>query len=373
VSGVRSVLLAASFPPAIGGVETLLYQTNRRLAEPPLVIAPTPAAVPDVRVLAVRTNLRARLTYRPLWAAHPSLYFLQAFLAPALRASRTSHACVIQAGHVYFAPLAWLLANRLGLPFVVYAYGQEVWRSGRAVGRGRLDDCLRGTALRSADRVLVPGGFTAGLLAEWSVRPECIVSVPYGAEPRPSTAPPGGATLLTVARLVPRKGIDTVIGAMRRLPPRVEYRVVGSGPDQQRLRNLALAMGVAQRVSFLGRLDETALADEYRRSTIFVLPARRTSDGNLEGYGLVYFEAAAWGRPVIAGRSGGEVDAVVDGRTGVLVKGDSVEQVAQAVASLLNDPRQLQSLGAAGRQRVEASHNWACAARVVDSTLAQIA
>jgi phosphatidylinositol alpha-1,6-mannosyltransferase len=105
---------------------------------------------------------------------------------------------------------------------------------------------------------------------------------------------------------------------------------------------------------------------------VFVLPARRTSDGDLEGYGLVYFEAAAWGRPVIAGRSGGEVDAVVDGRTGVLVNGSSVDQVATAVASLLDDRPRLQALGAAGRQRVEISHNWACAARVVDATLAQL-
>jgi phosphatidyl-myo-inositol dimannoside synthase len=370
---VRSLLLAASFPPALGGVETLLYQTNRRLTEPPIVIAPAPADAPDLCVQPVRLGPAARLTYRPLWAAHPSLHFLRAFLAPALRTIHMPHPRVIQAGHVYFAPLAWLLARRLDLPFVVYAYGQEVWHGGRAMGQRAMDARLRGTALRSADRVLVPGSFTARLLSDWNVRPERIVPVPYGAEPRALAPPPSGSTLLTVGRLVPRKGIDTVIGAIRQLPPTVTYRVVGSGPDQQRLRNLALATGVAERVTFLGRLDETALAEEYRRSTTFVLPARRTPEGDLEGYGLVYFEAAAWGRPVIAGRSGGEVDAVMDGRTGVLVDGESVEDLARAVASLLNDPLRLQSLGTTGRQRVETSHNWACAARVVDATLAEVA
>ena len=136
---------------------------------------------------------------------------------------------------------------------------------------------------------------------------------------------------------------------------------------------MATVEGVADRVHFLGRLDDRALEDEYRRCAIFVLPARRTSLGDLEGYGLVYFEAAAWGRPVIAGRSGGEVDAVVDGQTGVLVDGESVDQVARAVTSLLTDPRRLELLGEQGRQRVEASHNWARAARVVDATLAQLA
>ena len=136
---------------------------------------------------------------------------------------------------------------------------------------------------------------------------------------------------------------------------------------------MATVEGVVDSVHFLGRLDDRALADEYRRCAIFVLPARRTSLGDVEGYGLVYFEAAAWGRPVIAGRSGGEVDAVVDGQTGVLVDGESVDQVARAVTSLLTDPRRLELLGEQGRQRVEASHNWARAARVVDATLAQLA
>jgi phosphatidylinositol alpha-1,6-mannosyltransferase len=369
---VRSLLLAASFPPALGGVETLLYQTNRRLADPPLVVAPAPAYASDLSVHAVTTGLGARLTYRPLWAAHPSLHFLRAFLAPTLAAMKHWRPRVIQAGHVYFAPLAWLLARRLGLPFVVYAYGQEVWRAGRTMGLPPLDDRLRGAALRAADRVLVPGPFTAGLLTDWEVRPDQIVEAPYGAEPRPATAPPRGMTLLSVARLVPRKGIDTVIGALHRLPPEVEYRIVGSGPDGRRLRRLAAATGVGSRVHFLGRLPEPALAHEYECCTVFVLPARRTADGDLEGYGLVYFEAAAWGRPAIAGRSGGEIDAVVDGRTGILVDSASVEEVARAIATLLSDAGRLAVLGAAARQRVETTHNWACAARAVDATLARL-
>jgi phosphatidyl-myo-inositol dimannoside synthase len=389
---VRSLLLAASFPPALGGVETLLYQTNRLLQVPPLVLAPAPAAAHDVAVRAVRLNLAARAAYRPLWALHPSLHYAQAFWAPALRAAAGWRPQVIQAGHIYLAPLAWLLGRRLGLPFVVYAYGQEVWRAGRAMGLKSLDSLLRGRALQSASTVLVPGGFTAGLLADWQVPRQRIVAVPYGAEPRPgvieaqreallgrgaaegplASATPSGRTLLTVARLIPRKGIDTVIRAMPGLAADVEYRVVGSGPDEARLRRLAREAGVDERVHFLGRLDERALADEYRRCTVFVLPARRTLGGDLEGYGLVYFEAAAWGRPVIAGRSGGEVDAVVDGQTGVLVNGDSTEQVAETIASLLADPRRLQALGAAGRERVETTHNWSRAAAVVDQTLARL-
>src|SRR5205085_11372228 len=127
------------------------------------------------------------------------------------------------------------------------------------------------------------------------------------------------------------------------------YRLMGRGPIEPRLRRLAAAFGVAARVVCAGRLDDARLADEYRRCAIFVLPARRTHAGALEGYGLVYFEAAAWGRPVIAGRSGGEIDAVIDGCTGLLVDGTSPNAVASAINALLADPQRLVALGDAGR------------------------
>jgi len=369
---VRSLLLAASFRPATGGVETLLYETSRRLAEPPLIVAPVPAAASDLTVWPITTPLIAKLAYRPLWRLHPSLHYLQTFLGPTLRAARVWRPEVIQAGHVYLAPLARLLARRLERPYLVYAYGQEVSRGGLTMGLASLDALLRGSPLRAADRVPVPGSFTAGLLRDWQVPCERIVQVPYGAEPHPTAPPPIGATLLTVGRLVPRKGVDVVIRALRRLPTHVAYRVVGSGPDLARLQTLASTEGVADRVTFVGRVEPGQLDEEYRRCAVYVQPSRRTANGELEGFGLVYFEAAAWGRPVIAGRSGGEVDVVVDGVTGLLVDGTSVDAVADAIDALLSDPPRMRRLGEAGRQRVETTHNWNHAAAVVDATLAAV-
>lgn len=365
---VRSLLLASSFRPALGGVETLLYETNRRLREPPLVLAPEPASARDMAVQSVKTDIPSRALYRPAWWLHPSLHYLQRFLGPGLRAMRGWRPDVIQVGHLYLGPLARLMSRRFGVPYVIYTYGQEVWRAGQPMGVAALDWRLRGGALRGAERVLVPGSFTAGLAREWQVPTQRLLEVPYGAEPRPYAPLPKGSTLLSVSRLVPRKGIDTTIRALRCLPPGVAYRVVGSGPDLDRLRGLAREVGVADRVTFLGRLEEDALEREYQRCTIFVQPARRTG-AELEGYGLVYFEAAAWGRPVIAGRSGGEIDAVVDGVTGLVVDGTSVEAVGSAIRSLLGDWERSQAMGAAGRRRVETTHNWTRAADVLDAAL----
>ncbi len=114
--------------------------------------------------------------------------------------------------------------------------------------------------------------------------------------------------------------------------------MVGGGPDAARLQALARRLGVADRVRFLGRIDDAALEAELAGCRLFVQPSRRTADGELEGLGLVYFEAAARGRAVVAGRSGGEADAVVDGVTGRLVDGASACAVAQVVGELLGDP-----------------------------------
>jgi phosphatidylinositol alpha-1,6-mannosyltransferase len=372
----RSLLLTTSFPPRTGGLETLLYQTNRRLHDPPLVLAPPPAGVSDMQVRVVPTGPLGRMAYRGVWRVHPSLHYLTTFWRAALATVREWRPEVIQVGHVALAPLGWLLARRARRRWLVYAYGQEVLRP--AVPGGGLprwvDGRLRGGALRAADAVVVLGRFGAGLVEAWGVNPERIASdIPFGAEPRPSVGPPVGTGLLSVGRLVPRKGIDTVLRALVGLPEWVTYRVVGTGPDEPRLRRLAHDLGVEQRVTFLGRLPEADLAEEYQRCALFVLPARRTAEGELEGLGLVFFEAAAWGRAVVAGRSGGERDAVVDGETGVLVDGESVDEVTHAIHSLLDDPHELRRLGDNARERVETRHNWHTAAARLDHLLQRLA
>lgn len=376
---VRSLLLATSFPPARGGTETLLYQTARRLSARPLVIAPARASAPDLRVTGVRTTPRGlvgRVGYQAAWRVHPSLFYLRAFWQAAFDAARAHRPVVVMSGHVYLAPLARVLASALGKPWVQFAYGQEVWKQGRPMGLTLADALLRGGSLRSADRLIGIGRFSASLLAEWGVTRERVVCPPFGADLQPYTEPAGGARLLTVCRLVPRKGVDRVIEALPQVlahEPDTRYDIVGSGPDEPRLRTLADRVGVANRVSFLGRVSDQALGEAYRRCVLFVLPSRRTPDGELEGLGLVYFEAAAHGRPSLGGRSGGEGDAIVDGVTGHLVDGTSSTAVAEALVRTLRDRAMLAAMGRAAWQRVRDTHNWDNAAREVDRVLHQLA
>ena len=368
---MRSVLLATSFPPAIGGMETLLYQTSRHLVEPPLVLAPTPAAAADLPVVQVGMPLVQRLAYRPLWMAHPSLHYLARFWLP----SRPQHQALATAGDS-------------GRPRVPRAAGAAAGETSAAVRTWCTRTARRYGAMAAAWALL---GWTPNCAARRCATPTACCR-PATSRARCSTTGTCRPSASCVCRTAHRrdrfwsrrpgrpccrwvdssraKGIDTVIRALSRLDATVEYRVVGQRPGRGAFATPGGGRKAsAERVHFLGRLDDAALADEYRRCAAFVQPSRRTDDGQLEGYGLVYFEAAAWGRPVVAGRSGGEVDAVVDGRTGLIVDGQSVDTVADAIRALLADPDRLQTLGAAGRRRVETSHNWANAAAVVDRSL----
>jgi D-inositol-3-phosphate glycosyltransferase len=170
--------------------------------------------------------------------------------------------------------------------------------------------------------------------------------------------------ILTVSRLVPRKGIDTVVRALGRLAGHagpVPELVVAGGPtaatldddaEVARLRAIAAAEGVADRVHFVGRVSPAEMPGLLRSADIVAcLPA-------YEPFGLVPLEAMACGRPVVAARVGGLVDTVVDGHTGLHVPPGDADAAARAIGSLLADPARAARLGRAGRARAEARYGW---------------
>jgi phosphatidylinositol alpha-1,6-mannosyltransferase len=166
----------------------------------------------------------------------------------------------------------------------------------------------------------------------------------------------------TLSRLEPRKGVDTVLAVLPRLRerfPHIVYLVGGDGDDQKRLRRLASDYGVEGQVEFLGRLpDGRAKAALFERSDVFAMPVRRVG-ASVEGFGIVYAEAAWRGVPSLAGAEGGASDAVLDGKTGLVRRGDDVEAVLEALTSLLADDALRARLGEAARQRAREELAWA--------------
>jgi phosphatidylinositol alpha-1,6-mannosyltransferase len=177
--------------------------------------------------------------------------------------------------------------------------------------------------------------------------------------------------LVCVSRLVPRKGQDMLIRALpeiRRRVPGAALLIVGGGPYLTALRRLARQLGVADHVVFTGEIAWAELPAHYAAGDVYAMPCRTRRGGlDVEGLGMVYLEASATGRPVIAGDSGGAPDAVREGETGFVVNGRDVAAIADRAAVLLADPSLAQRMGAAGRSWVETEWAWdTLAARMAD-------
>lgn len=175
-----------------------------------------------------------------------------------------------------------------------------------------------------------------------------------------------GLVLLTVARLVRRKGIDLVlrcIPELLRKYPGLHYIVAGDGPENDALQHLACTLAIAEHVHFLGHIDEKTKWALYEMCDLFVMPNRTLEGYDWEGFGIVFLEAALCGKAVVGGKNGGVPEAVEDGVTGLLVQPEDLEALGAAIGSLLDNDQMRQRMGASALQRARAQFDWSVAAR----------
>jgi phosphatidylinositol alpha-1,6-mannosyltransferase len=162
--------------------------------------------------------------------------------------------------------------------------------------------------------------------------------------------------LLTVGRLIERKGHATVIKALSSILqrfPATRYVIVGAGPEEYKLKKMVQQAGLRDYVLFTGEVDNKELACWYEICDIFVMPHRDLpSVGDTEGCPTVFLEAGAHGKPVIGGRDGGVTDAILHDRTGFIIDGTDASKLEESVCHLLNNPELAAKMGAAGRAYV---------------------
>ncbi|MDG4666441.1 glycosyltransferase family 4 protein [Mycobacterium sp. 236(2023)] len=168
--------------------------------------------------------------------------------------------------------------------------------------------------------------------------------------------------VVCLSRLVPRKGQDMLIRALpaiRQRVPGAALVIVGGGPYRTSLHRLAHNFGVAEHVVFTDGVPGDELPAHHAMADVFAMPCRTRGSGlDVEGLGIVYLEASSTGVPVVAGRSGGAPETVVDGETGHVVDGEDVGAIAAAVGDLLADPAHAAAMGAAGRQWAVGNWQW---------------
>jgi phosphatidyl-myo-inositol dimannoside synthase len=279
------------------------------------------------------------------------------FAVAAMKAARRK-AKLVLAAHPNLAPIVRsmnLLAPRM--KSVICTHGVEVWEP---LSR------MRRRALQRATIVLAPSRATAdsvvslqGVAREkvrvlhWALDPDFEARPAANSSSRLPAEFPQGRVILTVGRWLANeryKGMDTLIQAMPRLLlrwPDAALVVVGSGDDKEWLINLARDSGVQRHIHFLSDLTSSELSACYAAAELFALPSRG------EGFGFVYLEAMARGKPVIGGAHGGAPEIIQDGLTGYLVQHGDTVQLATSIDALLSNPEAARQMGARGRERVE--------------------
>ena len=362
----RHLLVTNDFPPKVGGIQNYLWDLWSRLDPASFVVLTASSddqaaafdaaqAVRDVRIERVPGSI---------------LFF------PTPQAQRAVEECVRAHGIdlVLLDPALplGLLGPRLSIPYGVILHGAEVTVPGRLPGaRATLARVLRGASI-----VVSAGGYPAaeGRRVAPNLRTP-FVEIPPGVDTaalaplnaaarrnaRARLGLPAAAPLLaSVSRLVPRKGMDVLIEAANRLAPSFPDLVVaiaGDGRERHRLERLA-AGGLAD-VRVLGRVSDDDRAALLGAADLFVMACRNRWWGlEQEGFGIVFLEAAAVGVPQVAGDSGGAPEAVLEGETGYVVPGDSVERTAARCVELLKDPTKAKAMGERGRAWVEEKWQW---------------
>lgn len=276
----------------------------------------------------------------------------------------------------YVAKWAW---ERSDLPYGMIVHGGDLLTLRAKSERSQLKRQIYRPLLDVASVFVAPSQYTAErcrqLLRDLHLpaAAERVRVVPLGTNPdqfRPDSAAgaafrlqrglPEGRWLVTVARLVPHKGIDSGIRLVAALAAQhrdLHYAVVGRGSYEGELRRLAASLSVTDRIHFLTDVTDAELPSAFALGDIY-LGLSRPEGLDIEGFGIALVEAAAVGLPVVAGDSGGIADAVADGESGVLVDPNDLQQATDAVRHLLGDSTLAAGIGAAGRARVLHGFTW---------------
>ena len=256
------------------------------------------------------------------------------------------------------------LAGKLPCPFVTYVHGQLAdearFERGFVAHSMHLQARTERRSTRRADRVLTVSQYARRRLIEsYALSPACVSVVPpafdvarwrEALERLPSPTGPSRPTVLSVARMYPRKNLQVLVTAtalMRARLPDVRVRLIGDGPERGRLERQVRRLKLTDSVEFAGQVTYAALVEAYAGCDVFCLPSLQ------EGFGIVFLEAMIAGKPVVACR-GTAAEELVDPETGILVPTNDAQALADALYRLLTDPVERARVGSGGPARAEA-------------------
>jgi phosphatidylinositol alpha-1,6-mannosyltransferase len=361
---MRVLVITNDFPPRLGGIQ---YYVER-------LVAGLHAAGDDVLVYTSSykgaAEWDAERPYRVVRARTTTLLPTPLVVGRAMRLVREHRPDVVIFGAAL--PLALMgpaIRLQSGVPYVAFTHGLEV-SSVRAPGGSaplRVIGARAGaiTFVSHWCRDLLEPAFGNGPRFEMlppGVNPEEFHAGVDGSTVRRRYGLAGVPVVTCVSRVVERKGQDQLIAALDAVVaavPEVQLLMVGDGPHRAELEQQARRLGHADRVVFTGAVADSELAAHYAAGDVFAMPCRERKGGlEVEAFGIVFIQAQAVGRPVIAGNIGGVPDALLDGTTGLLVDGTDTAALSDALVKLLSDPVAAAAMGAEGARWVAEGFSW---------------
>jgi phosphatidylinositol alpha-1,6-mannosyltransferase len=373
---VTALLISDIFPPKTGGSGRWFWEIYRRLTREDFFIA----AGEDQRQREFDRTHDLRIARLPLkmrqwgvrsWTGLSGYWGATAHLKRLIRAERIR---MIHCGRVLpEGVMALALKWRLGIKYLAYVHGEDVMTARDS----REHAFLVTRVLAGAETLIANSHNTQRILCdEWQVPANKVRVLHPGvdtarfmpaqrdAAARQKLGWNDRRVVLTVGRLQKRKGHDQMIRAVRRLIaefPDLLYCIIGDGDERGALERMVEEEGLAQHVQFLGEADDQQLIAAYQQCDLFILPNRQVGQ-DIEGFGMVFLEAQACGRPVVAGASGGTAEAVNAPASGRVIPCETPELIAPTVAELLRDPARLDAMGRVGREWVAANFDWSALA-----------
>ncbi|MEW5801274.1 MAG: glycosyltransferase family 4 protein [bacterium] len=393
---LRIILIAYYLPPGPGGAGNLLMEFCRELTQI-CELRVICGAKARYREFDHQLNFPIRRVIRPLPKELPGRIFWAAdfvsltliYLIYGLVVGICFQPDIIWTGNEgsHMVIVGWLLKRLLARPWVCFAHGEQVPIPEARYTSARISSAL----LPKADSVLANSSFTASRLK--AIGCQRVTVIHPGVDTdffQPGNQekarlrlgfPLDRKILLSVGRLDPRKGHLSVIDILPSLRHdllvrhdlQVLYIIIGDGKCRKRIKQRINELGLEHTVHLLEPVGRNCLISAFQAADIFVLPNMILTDGDAEGFGMVFLEASACGLPVIGGRSGGATDAIADGKSGYLVDPDDRSDLLTHLCKILKDRDLAEKLGQCGRQRCLQDFQWAKSARLLHSVFTTLA
>lgn len=353
----KTLLVTIDFPPAVGGVATYWKQVAESFPVEKLVVLTIPGESINDSDQVIRKSLFFAFLWPKwmrgiwhIWKTYKKYNCEQILIGQVLPVGSM----------VYF------LNKVKKIPFIVQVYGMDLLQAKRSPRKERLAKRI----LHQADSIIANSNYVADLVSEFCHTKKQVVTVyPVPASfPKPTDQTKKAlreeyglqkkTVVLTVGRLVERKGHDKVLGAMMHVwqsHQDVVYVIVGDGPMKKKLQKMAEPH--KPKVIFTGKVSEKEKNAWLNIADIFIMPARESKE-DVEGFGIVYLEAGAQGVPVIAGDLSGPREAVLHQKTGLLVDPEDIDDIAKALLRLIEHPGYAKELGEGGQKRLLDELSW---------------